>query len=727
MITKLTTHIETTALRKDILPWTALQRRGRHAVDTQLFALVGYPEKELRAKDKASQEAAYDQLQLLLRHLTAFEYIPSTPDEIDAFFEKKLVALERSISQKNELPLNLVVGITYGTRILFAVSGEIVALQISSIQITPLHDGQKETRLHFDTFRSGEVNARSHILFLPKSMAALIKSSELKQLTLVTSSGRKLEYFEHLWQKRSTLLGPFCAILLEGRPKAPVGSQTTSVSIGHLINTENQTEELLSPPLLRPLILKSQAILKKSWEAAGRAVNEINERFVRQSSTAKDTQTDRAETPLITQVLKNLHSKFKSAQIREKQRVVKALQTLPTQVSRRVNPLDKFNSLPNKSKLFLIFGIIFLFVFTESILLTGRARAISYAQTEITQETQEIQKLIDSASGALIYNDEEGARANLIAAGLRIEKLPDLQKQLAENIRLKILLPVKGSLNQEKIAELAGALLPIKQKLERAIILETLSARLDLSELLPDAKGLLVKDGIIFAYAGRAIVRLEKDVTQKIDITLPTSEGEADFALTHETKDTLILISGKVAYLYNTQLKTLGNAALLQDNPKAAASYRRRFYTLDTTQGQIYKYEPASQGFRVGQSWITDGTVVSDGRALAIDGFVYVLNDKGEVTEFLRGAKRDFHLKGIDPVFENTTALWTDENSDYLYILEPSQKRLAVFGKTDGVLKVQYQSPAFENLKDFAVDESAKVAYLLSGVKILSIPLPHLN
>ncbi len=726
MVNKLTAHIETTTARRDLLPWTIIHRRGRHAVDTQCFALAGYAEKELREKDGATQEAAREQLELALRHFTALEYIPIQESELEEFFEKKLVTLERALNQrKNALPISIAAGITSGTKIWFAISGDILALQVNSGQVSPLHDAQEENYLHFDTFRSGELNPRNHLIFLPKSMAALIKSNELKQLSLITSTGRKLEYFEHLWQKRSTLLGPFCAVLLTARSKAAAGGETTAISIGQLLATEAKTEELLSPPLLRPFLLKSQTALKKGYAGLEQLVRHFNDR-AKKTRTTSD-QLPQNSSPPLTHALQQVSTKLKNFSFRPSQKLAKTFTTLPASLKIRpnLNLLQKFNLLPQKSKLFLIFGIIFLFVFTESILFTGRYRAIAAAKNTLNAEVQKIQELIDEGSAALIYNDENGARVSLAAARERLQELPELQKQLTQSISLRTLWPVSGTLTKEKIAELQNALLPLTQKLQRASTIENPSTTLNLAEVLTEPFGIILKDGVLFSYNKNALVRYEKGVTQKLDIALPTAQGSISYVLPHETRDTLLIVSGNLAYLYNTQTKTLGEATLLQGQPQDAALYRGRLYALEAMQNQIYKYEPGGQGFSVGVSWIADGTFVSSGRARAVDGFVYVLNDKGEVTEFLRGRKRDFALKGIDPTFTETSALWTDENSNYLYILEPVQKRLAVFGKDDGVLKIQYLLPSLQNLLDFAVDETKKTAYLLDGPSVSSIPLSH--
>ena len=56
----------------------------------------------------------------------------------------------------------------------------------------------------------------------------------------------------------------------------------------------------------------------------------------------------------------------------------------------------------------------------------------------------------------------------------------------------------------------------------------------------------------------------------------------------------------------------------------------------------------------------------------------------------------------------------------YIYILEPSERRVIVITETGDVIK-QFQSEEFDNLLDFAVSENGKTIYLLNGLKVYKI------
>jgi hypothetical protein len=72
------------------------------------------------------------------------------------------------------------------------------------------------------------------------------------------------------------------------------------------------------------------------------------------------------------------------------------------------------------------------------------------------------------------------------------------------------------------------------------------------------------------------------------------------------------------------------------------------------------------------------------------------------------------------------TKLTISEDQDYIYIFEPTGKRLVVFNKNGNFVN-QYTSNRFDNLRDFQVDEKNKKIYFLNSASVYSIEAVHLN
>lgn len=692
MTGNLTIRIENTSPTKSLLPWVTIARRGRQSADTQCFALLGYPKSELDKLTPAQREDARDALEFAVRTFSAFEYIPDDPQEIESFFEKKLVNFENRLREplSHTIPMQAAVGISQGNTMLFAISGDLSVLQIVPSRVVNLaassarmtHD---TTVLHFDSFQSGILSQRSCILVAPRIMAALFKSAELKNLALSGSSDSKLNYLETIWQKRNTNKESLRAILLDAKQKNARSTETTAVSIAHLIDTESKTEELLSPPLLKPVIrhakstslkiVKALKLVAETYKTqkpniklkpkdSPPLIKTIRKRLKKFTvQKAKPKKPDRKEavvevepeaeptehrverkkyTPILSSKLHALASQLNTKLSLE--RYTNKLRSKLNSIARRISLVRHFNALPLKSKVLIFLACTFLFVFAQSVLLTMRYSRIAKVETKLKQEVQMITQIIDEANAALIYNDEEKTRLQMEEAEKRIQALPGFQKTAAEEAGLTTLRPLKFIATDAMISGLHEQITPLQEKLRHVVMVET--------QTLSD----------------------------------------------------------------ENQINALG----FGQTPFTHAHYSDRLYTLEVSQNQILRHNKDG-GF---DQWLKDATDIRNGVSLAVDGSIYVLHDNSTVTKFLRGKRENFELKPIDPVLTHCTKIFTNDKSSYLYILE--EKRLTAFNKQNGILKAQYQSPTFTELKDFVIDEASKTAYLLDGTSVVSIPLGDL-
>lgn len=655
MPSKLVSSIETTTPIKRLLPWVVINRHGRQSVESQFFALLGYSENDLLKLTPSEIEESRDALEFALRLTTSFEYIPKDESELDDFFEKKLVQFETRLQER--LPqtptLHAAIGVLQGTRVLFAISGDILALQVTSTSINSLGEAAVPGQFHFETFRAGILSQRSYLLFTPKQMGTLLKSEELKTMAGAVSSERKLNFLTDLWEKRTALPNNFRAILLEAKPRVYKTAETTAISIAHLLNTEAKTEELLSPPLLRPMweriyaqggkLREQLSAFLQTYTVKGKPERTTRPTVVQTTRGASASADYRSLTSYLLQFRSWVKAKFKF-RLPKLNTAALLKPQLPSGA-----PLERFNALPLKSKILFILVTTLLFVFIESVFLTMRRSQIRGAEAALAGEISAINTLIETANASLIYNDEVKATTEIEEARSRIANLPEFQKQIAKQYRISSFRPVQSRITNSKIDELNGALIPIQDKLAHIVTIENPSV---------------------------------------VD-------------------------------------ESVRNSLKLGSETPAPLIYNRRLYTLEKEKNQIYRHEPVTGGFAEGKPWIQDGTSVQNFTTLAIDGSIYASDGSGNVIQLLRGKKTDFSLKPTSPPLTTIKKLWTNEKSDYLYVLDPQEKRLAVFAKKDGLLKAQYKSPKFTDLKDFSVDESKKTAYLLDGTAVLAIPLSH--
>ncbi len=146
-------------------------------------------------------------------------------------------------------------------------------------------------------------------------------------------------------------------------------------------------------------------------------------------------------------------------------------------------------------------------------------------------------------------------------------------------------------------------------------------------------------------------------------------------------------------------------------------------YILDKTAKQILKFVSTSSDF-VKTNYFTKDTNpdVSTANSIAIDGSIWVLEEGGTVLKFTRGASDNLSITGLDKAFSSPTRIFTNADSDNIYILDNGNSRIVVFDKK-GAYKIQYQADILKTAKDLEVIEKSKKIFILSGSKIYLINL----
>jgi hypothetical protein len=159
--------------------------------------------------------------------------------------------------------------------------------------------------------------------------------------------------------------------------------------------------------------------------------------------------------------------------------------------------------------------------------------------------------------------------------------------------------------------------------------------------------------------------------------------------------------------------------------PNDIALYNRRAYILDAKNNQIYKHNPTATGYDKGAPWVQtqlEGSTLTDGVSIAIDGDVFVLTSSGTIKKFVAGKEESFTITGLDPTLSNPTELFTYTDVNSIYILEPTNKRVVVVDKT-GKLTKQYTATEWKNPTGMSVDEKNKTVYILDSNVVYSFGL----
>lgn len=189
-------------------------------------------------------------------------------------------------------------------------------------------------------------------------------------------------------------------------------------------------------------------------------------------------------------------------------------------------------------------------------------------------------------------------------------------------------------------------------------------------------------------------------------------DQSALFATENDTNVFLLLSTGISSFDKST-LKTKHIIDKSWTTPAGIGLYGSNLYVVDT-KGTINKYVPTGDAYT--KSNYFGGTTTPDlSKAvdLAIDGSLWVLNNDGTIMKFTRGSQDTFTLSNLPSPLKNPVRIFTNDGSDNLYVLDPSNQRIITLDKT-GAFKQSYQSDVLKNASALTVSEKDKKMFVLT-------------
>jgi len=507
-------------------------------------------------------------------------------------------------------------------------------------------------------------------------------------LTTLPPSGATEKIRQYFPLKTALLLVIIKAQDISGQNKGEqLATLKTNVSVQHFKNQEDETQELLADqtPKLKTLISTLKIRTKKFVE---KEIWKLIWRWIRRA-TRKSIKTSR-------------HLMTKEGRLEFQgnfQRLVRSFTHM------------------DRSKKYLLGGIAaVVVVLIVSISLFSSSRARSQDEQAYQQKIDAITDLMERATGAIIYKDENQARSLFVNAANLIDQLPANTEE-----------------QTQKIADLKIEMQKSMDDIRHLVNVPNPALLGDLSSVTDGVFGQsFVKVGsdlYVFATDGRVY---QLDRTQKVFKPASVQETNARVSLSASAdKDKVFsLTDNNVVSQFIKDESVQKPISLEQIEGKwiDLLAYANRLYILTQTEtdGQVYRYGRSGDGFGAPAKWIASKTTaLKDARSFTIDGTVFVLMKNGKIARFVSGSEVGWETGIVDPPITNATDIWTDTDSAYLYVLEPDTKRLVVFNKETGAFVVQYRSDAFQNMTDVIVDEPGYTIYLLSGSKLYSIAPSH--
>ncbi len=154
-------------------------------------------------------------------------------------------------------------------------------------------------------------------------------------------------------------------------------------------------------------------------------------------------------------------------------------------------------------------------------------------------------------------------------------------------------------------------------------------------------------------------------------------------------------------------------------------SFQENIYFLEAETGEITRYlAPLSEGKDNPEKWFFSQNAQKPvgAKSIAVDGSVWILDKNNNLLRYYAGNLQEMIKPSVFPEPESISKILIPFGSPYIFVLEPTQKRVIIFDKQGKVVK-QFESEKFDNLLDFSVSLECKTIWLLNGQKVYKISL----
>ncbi len=358
-----------------------------------------------------------------------------------------------------------------------------------------------------------------------------------------------------------------------------------------------------------------------------------------------------------------------------------------------------------RKKVTLVIGVALLLLLIASIFLGLRQKKTQEKENLFSERLNQAQHQLDEAEKIAPLNP---TRARELFTQSR-ETVLGLSSEGIETERLTAMLDTI----EQKELEILG---------ERSIQSDLF---VDLSLLTEgfDGNNLVYSQGIIYVLdeKSKKIIEVVTDSKRSRVVAGPNDlEGVRSIASYVD-----ILYVEKNDGIYNVS----SNDRLI-DNKWSSGSllhaYSGNLYILDQQNSDILRYTRAENGFGTGNSWFPTGINRDLSSAIdwSIDGAIWVLTDKGEVQKFTNGIPQNFSLASVYPDPEKLSQIYTDEDTNNLYLLDSQLGRIFVFDK-EGAYIAQYVDEKIKDAKGLSVSEKQGKIIFLTGKTLQSIDIKH--
>lgn len=339
--------------------------------------------------------------------------------------------------------------------------------------------------------------------------------------------------------------------------------------------------------------------------------------------------------------------------------------------------------------------------------------------------------------------DQAAIRTHLTEASNALDQLLKEQPNHAEALDLRRQIEVQlDTINQVKRVTWVGDLnsYPADAELSRVVVEGAHVFVLDrrtgkvYHHRLNDLQQALLPDSQHTVLVSKGSQVEDVLVGDLVDMTwMPAGEGRQKESL-------VILESGGSLLEYDLATEALRPLRMAATDawryPRLVGSYYGRFYLLDPTANQIWRYFPTADGYsNPPDEWLQVPVTMTGVVDMAIGDSIYLIYADGQIQRFTAGQSDTFDISDWDTPPRNPAAIFTrpPDETKWVYVADRGNSRI-VQVSPEGRFQRQFRlahsvsqekGDILGQVTSLFVDEISGHAYLLSGSKLYLLLLPE--
>ncbi|MFZ5376548.1 MAG: hypothetical protein ACOZAN_02655 [Patescibacteria group bacterium] len=223
----------------------------------------------------------------------------------------------------------------------------------------------------------------------------------------------------------------------------------------------------------------------------------------------------------------------------------------------------------------------------------------------------------------------------------------------------------------------------------------------------------------------KQIVKLDLEKKQAKLISLPDATPKPK-DMVYGEQAVFLLGDGirKIANKGEGNITTLKEAGDSDRDGTILTNFGKYLYVFNPEKRNIYRYLIDDSSLSEPIGWLVDkqGLDFAEISSMTIDGDLWLTTKGGEIKKYNKGNRSDFQIIGMEKPFQSNILLFTKENVDNLYIIEPDQKRLVILNKQGQFLR-EIKSESFASATSLVVTEDNKKVLVISGSIIFEVEI----